>query len=70
LTEADVRLTKALHFGGNRRIQGILDVYNIFNARPVQAINSTYVLPTGGPWLNATNLLTGRLFKFGTQIDW
>ncbi|HEV3060746.1 MAG TPA: carboxypeptidase regulatory-like domain-containing protein [Vicinamibacterales bacterium] len=70
LNEVDFRITKALRFAGKRRIQGILDVYNILNARPVQAINSTYVLPAGGPWLNATGILTGRLFKLGTQIDW
>jgi hypothetical protein len=70
LTEADVRITKAFRFGSKHRIQGIFDIYNILNARPVQAINSQYILPTGGTWENVANVLTGRLFKFGTQIDW
>jgi hypothetical protein len=66
LTEVDLRLTKSFRFGERRRIQGILDIYNLFNSRPVQGINSTY----GASWLNVTSVLTGRLFKFGTQVDW
>ncbi|MGE0447084.1 MAG: carboxypeptidase regulatory-like domain-containing protein [Vicinamibacterales bacterium] len=66
LTNIDLRATKTFRFGGRRRIQAIFDVYNVFNNRPIQGINATY----GAVWLNATSVLTGRLFKFGTQIDW
>ena len=34
--------------------------------RPVQGINNTY----GAAWLRPTSLLTGRLLKFGAQVDW
>ncbi len=66
LTEVDMRLTKMFRFSNSRRVQGILDLYNVFNNRPVQGFNGVY----GPSWLNVTSVLTGRLVKFGTQIDW
>ncbi len=43
----------------------MLDVYNAFNNRAPQTINSAY----GSEWLTPTTLLGGRLIKFGAQID-
>jgi hypothetical protein len=65
LNQLDLRLTKAVRIGRGR-IQGILDVYNIFDARTPQADVTTY----GATWTRPTSLLGGRLFKFGTQVEW
>jgi hypothetical protein len=65
LNQTDVRLAKILRFG-SRRIQGNLDLYNVFNARTPQGIITTY----GPVFLRPTSLLGGRLWKFGATIDW
>ena len=65
LNETDLRFTKIVRFGKSR-VQGMLDLYNVFNARTPQAVNTTY----GAAWLRPTLLLGGRLLKFGAQVDW
>ena len=55
--------------GGTRKVQGIFDIYNAFNARPVLAVTTRYTGTTGGAWLRPTNTLVGRLLKFGVQFD-
>jgi hypothetical protein len=64
LHQTDLRFTRNFRFG-KTRIQGIAELYNVFNNRPVQGIFTTY----GAAWQLPTALLGGRLFKFGTQID-
>jgi hypothetical protein len=64
LTQVDLRVTRMIRLGKGR-IQGVAELYNVLNARPAQATNPTY----GASWLVPTSILGGRLFKFGTQID-
>ena len=64
LNQTDLRLTKPLRYSRGR-IQAMLDLYNVFNNRAPQTINSAY----GPAWLTPTTLLGGRLLKFGAQID-
>ena len=64
LNEIDLRLTKTFQIG-ETRLQAIAELWNVFNARPVQGIVSTF----GGRWLTPTSILGGRLFKFGMQIS-
>jgi hypothetical protein len=64
LYQTDVRVSKAIRFG-SRRIRGDFDIYNLFNSRVPQSINPTY----GASWLRPTQLLGGRLFKFGGAVD-
>jgi hypothetical protein len=66
VSQIDMRLTKTFRFAGSRRVQAMLALYNLFNSRPVQGLNANY----GASWLQAQSILTGRLLKFGTQIDW
>ena len=47
------------------RIQANVDLYNAFNASSILAITNTY----GALWLRPTQILQGRLLKFGGQID-
>jgi hypothetical protein len=39
---------------------------NLLNVGPVLAVNTAY----GPLWLAPTATLPGRMFKFGTQINW
>jgi hypothetical protein len=64
LSQFDLRLSKMFR-AGRMRIQGMFDVYNAFNAATIIGVNNTY----GAAWLTPTNVLGGRLLKFGTQID-
>ena len=67
--QTDVRFIKAIRLGGTRKLQGIFDIYNAFNARPVLALTTRYSGTTGGAWLRPTNTLVGRLLKFAVQFD-
>jgi hypothetical protein len=65
LQQVDLRFSKALRLGGTRRLRGNLDVYNVFNASNVLNMNTTY----GASWTNVTQILSGRLFRIGAQLD-
>jgi hypothetical protein len=66
LNETDLRLTKIVRIGRGR-LQGNLDLYNVFNTRAPQAIFSTFNGSTA--YRTPLALLGGRLLKFGGQID-
>jgi hypothetical protein len=66
--QTDIRFIKAFRLGGTRRLQGIFDVFNAFNARPVLGVNARYSGTTGGAWVRPTSTLVGRLLKFGVQF--
>ncbi|HXD73177.1 MAG TPA: hypothetical protein VN628_05560, partial [Vicinamibacterales bacterium] len=65
LNQLDFRLSKIFRFSGSRRIQGNVDLYNLFNADPVLALNNTY----GTAWQRPLQILQGRLLKFSVQLD-
>ena len=65
LNQLDLRLSKIVRFGGRRRVQANVDLYNLFNASPVLALNNTY----GAAWQRPLQILQGRLLKFGMQLD-
>ena len=64
LNQVDFRLTKSVKVG-RARIDPSLDLYNLFNASTILGINTRY----GPSWLTPTQILPGRLFKFGAQIN-
>ncbi len=65
LNQVDLRGSKIFKFSGTRRITLNVDLYNLFNADPVLALNNTF----GPAWQKPLQILQGRLLKFGTQID-
>jgi hypothetical protein len=65
VNQLDARLSRTWKIG-RTRIQGQLNVYNLLNVGPVLALNTAY----GPLWLAPTATLPGRMFKFGTQINW
>jgi hypothetical protein len=68
LNEFDLRFSKAIKLGGTVNLRGIFDIYNLFNASPALSVNNTYGT-NGAVWQNPTQILAGRLFKFGAQMD-
>ena len=64
LNQFDFRVTKTFNIGGNR-LQGMFDLYNMFNANPVlfeeYALDANYLSPTA--------ILPARMMKFGVQWD-
>jgi hypothetical protein len=64
LTQLDLRLTRLFSFG-RTRLQGNVDIFNVFNEDSVLGLNARY----GPSWLQPTAILGGRMFKFGFQLD-
>ena len=67
-TQFDLRFAKTVKVK-RTNIQGILDLFNAFNARPVLSVNTRYSGATGGSWLSPTTTLVGRLIKFSAQVN-
>lgn len=65
LNQFDIRFTKIVRVAG-ARVQGMFDVYNVFNASTILSINNNY----GPAWLRPTSILGARMFKIGGQVDW
>ena len=65
LTQVDVRLTKIFQ-AGPARIQGAIDIYNLFNHDGVLALNNTF----GTDWQRPLNVMGARIAKFGFQVNW
>jgi hypothetical protein len=63
--QLDLRVSKIFRMPGNRRLQANLDLFNALNASSVLAQNNNY----GSSWLRPTNIIQGRLVKFGGQFD-
>jgi hypothetical protein len=66
ITQLDARITKVIRVpNSSKRFQLMFDLYNVLNASPILAINTTY----GPQWQRPTQILDARLFKFGAQFD-
>jgi hypothetical protein len=65
LNQVDFRLSKVFRFTSDARLLANVDLYNMFNASPTLALNTTY----GSAWLRPLQILQGRLLKFSAQLD-
>jgi hypothetical protein len=63
--QLDLRFTRTFRFGSTRRLRPSLDIYNLFNAATVLAMNTTY----GASWKDVTQILNGRQLRFSAQFD-
>jgi hypothetical protein len=66
LNQLDFRVAKGFSLGQGRRVQGLVDLYNMLNASPVLNHNNSF----GAAWQRPTQILHGRLLKFGVQVDY
>lgn len=64
ILQMDLRFTKRFRVG-KARVEGNLDLYNAFNGSAILATNTRY----GTSWLTPTQVLGGRLFKLGFQVN-
>jgi hypothetical protein len=64
LNQFDLRFSKFVRVG-RARVQGMLDIYNLFNANTVLDVNTRI----GPNWLRPNSILSARLFTFGVQLD-
>jgi hypothetical protein len=64
INQVDFRVTKSARVG-RVRLEPMLDVFNLFNASPILGVNTRY----GTSWLTPTQILPGRLFKLGVQLN-
>jgi hypothetical protein len=65
LNQIDFRVARVFRFGSSARVLANVDLYNMFNASPTLALNTTY----GSAWLRPLQILQGRLLKFSAQLD-
>ena len=68
LRQLDLSFAKWFDFWGSSRIQGQVDIFNVFNANTTAAVRSTrfdttaYNLPA--------SVLQGRMIRMGVQLKW
>jgi hypothetical protein len=71
IRQLDLRGSKTFRFG-RQRVQVNVDLYNVFNGSTATFLRAAYTTPgqaTTTPWLQPTQILDGRLIKFGMQYD-
>jgi hypothetical protein len=67
IQQLDFRVSRT--FGmGKTKLRGNFDVYNLFNASTILNENTRYT-PQNNQWLNAIQIMGGRLFKFSGQLS-
>jgi hypothetical protein len=68
LNQLDLRASK--RFGlGQYRVRFDVDLYNVFNSNWPYTLNANFSNQATSAWLRPTNVLQGRMFKFGGQFD-
>lgn len=63
-SQVDVRVSRDIRIG-LVRLRPRVDIYNLFQDNGVQALTTRY----GPLWLNPISVLSGRMVKFGAQLD-
>jgi hypothetical protein len=63
----DLRLGKTFRFDA-RRVQGFMDIFNVFNAGTIVRVNETFAASGTNAWLTPTAIMEGRFIRFGVQM--
>jgi carboxypeptidase family protein len=64
VTQVDVRFGKVFRVQ-KARLQTAIDIFNLLNSSDILTVNTTF----GSAWLSPTQILQGRLIKFGVQLE-
>lgn len=64
IQQLDFRFSRIFRIRG-KRFAPEFDIYNAFNASPILSVNNTF----GPLWRTPTQILSGRLLKFGAQLS-
>jgi carboxypeptidase family protein len=67
IQQLDLRFSRIFTMG-RTKLQGNVDIYNTFNASTILNENTRYT-NQNNQWLNAVQIMGGRLFKFGVQLS-
>ncbi len=65
LQQVDLRFSRAFRFSAQRKLQANVDLYNLGNSSNVLNMTTRY----GPAWLNAVQIMGGRLVKVSAQFD-
>jgi hypothetical protein len=68
LNQFDIRLSRRFTVG-RYRLRADANLYNIFNNDFVNSVNTTFSTTAASQFMRPTNVLQGRLFKVGGQIE-
>jgi hypothetical protein len=64
IQQLDVRFARTFRFS-RTRLEPEFDIYNALNASPILSVNNSY----GAAWRTPTQILAGRLLKFGLKVN-
>ncbi|HJZ77476.1 MAG TPA: TonB-dependent receptor [Vicinamibacterales bacterium] len=64
----DMRLGKTFRVD-RLKMQGFMDVFNLFNAGTVVRVNETYANAGTNLWMTPTQIVDGRYIRFGVQMN-
>ena len=68
INQFDLSFAKWFGLGGSRRLQGQLDIFNVFNANPILGVQS--VNYGTGAYNQPNGILNGRTMRVGLQLRW
>ncbi len=75
-TQIDLRISKPFRMGGARRLQVMVDVFNLTNSNASVGATSnageppaSLITTFGSAWLRPLNVLQARYIKFGAQLN-
>ena len=64
----DLRLGKTFRLD-RYKMQGFMDVFNVFNKGTVIRVNETYAASGTNQWMTPTGILEARYVRFGLQMS-
>jgi hypothetical protein len=67
IKQLDLRFSRFFPLGGTTKIQGNLDIYNVFNENTILNEQTRYNT-TNNQWRNAIQIMGGRFVKVGAQL--
>jgi len=68
IKQLDLRLSRTFPIMGKTKVQGNFDLFNIFNGSTILNENTRYST-TNNQWMNAIQIMGGRLLKFSAQLS-
>jgi hypothetical protein len=65
IQQLDLRFAKTFRISA-KHIEPEFDIYNVLNASPILSVNNNYGTAA---WRTPTQILAGRLLKFGVRVS-
>jgi len=68
IKQLDLRFSRTFPIAGRTKVQGNFDLYNIFNGNTILNEQTRYAT-TNNQWMNAIQIMGGRLLKVSAQLS-